>query len=130
MCAEPRNSIASNILPSTRAVSATDSLWPIWDPEGSRYVTWPPWSKVATSNAARVRVEVFSKISAISLPRSNGTSVPAYLACFNDAESSSRCSISPVEKSISLRKLRLRRLYMRSPSAQKAGSRSIGQVMQ
>ena len=32
----PRYSIPSNIRPSTRAVSFTDSWWPIWEPEGSR----------------------------------------------------------------------------------------------
>ena len=51
-------------------MSATDSLWPSCDPDGSRYVTWAPWSKAATSNADLVRVEVFSKIRAISLPSS------------------------------------------------------------
>jgi hypothetical protein len=38
-----------------------DSLCPICDPVGSRYVTCAPWSCAATSNAVRVRVEVFSK---------------------------------------------------------------------
>ena len=32
----PRYSMPSNMRPRTRAVSATDSLWPIWEPEGSR----------------------------------------------------------------------------------------------
>ena len=32
----PRNSIASYIRPRTRAVSATDSLWPSCEPDGSR----------------------------------------------------------------------------------------------
>ena len=49
--------MASYIRPSTRAVSATDSLWPSWEPAGSRYVTCAPWSKEATSKAERVRVE-------------------------------------------------------------------------
>ncbi len=31
----PRYSMASYIRPSTRAVSATDSLWPSWDEAGS-----------------------------------------------------------------------------------------------
>ena len=35
-CLFPRYSIASYIRPSTRAVSAIDSLWPICDPDGSR----------------------------------------------------------------------------------------------
>jgi len=33
---EPRYSIASNMRSSTRAVSATDSLWPICEPVASR----------------------------------------------------------------------------------------------
>ena len=36
VCAEPRYSIPSYIRPSTRAVSAIDSLWPICEPLGSR----------------------------------------------------------------------------------------------
>ena len=32
----PRNSMPSYIRPSTAAVSAMDSLWPSWEPEGSR----------------------------------------------------------------------------------------------
>lgn len=32
----PRYSMPSNIRPSTRAVSLTDSLWPIWELTGSR----------------------------------------------------------------------------------------------
>ena len=32
----PRYSIASYMRPSTEAVSATDSLWPICEPDGSR----------------------------------------------------------------------------------------------
>lgn len=35
-CLLPRYSMPSNILPSTRAVSLTDSLWPICVPAGSR----------------------------------------------------------------------------------------------
>ena len=47
-------------------------------------------SNAATSNAERVRVEVFSKIRAISLPSSRFTSVPAYLAIFSASDSWSR----------------------------------------
>lgn len=50
-------------------MSRTDSLWPICEPDGSRYVVRAPWSAAATSNAQRVRVEVFSKMSAMFLPR-------------------------------------------------------------
>ena len=56
--------MASYILPRTRAVSFTDSLWPMCEPLGSRYVTWAPWWWAATSNAQRVRVEAFSKMTA------------------------------------------------------------------
>ena len=66
----------SNIRPSTRAVSFADSLWPICEPDGSRYVVLAPWSAAATSKAQRVRVEVFSKTSAMFLPRSR-----SLLAC-------------------------------------------------
>src|SRR6185312_9995398 len=63
------------------------------------------------------RVEVFSKISAISLPSSRLPSVPAYLAILSASDSLSRKRSSAGSKSISLRKLRLRRLYaMREPS--------------
>ena len=34
--AKPRYSIPSKVRPSTRAVSFIDSLWPIWEPLGSR----------------------------------------------------------------------------------------------
>ena len=72
---------------------------------------WAPWSYAATSNAERVRVEVFSKISAISLPARPLVSVPAYFAVLSASESRSRNRSSPGSKSISLRKLRFRRLY-------------------
>ena len=35
-CAKPRYSMPSKVRPSTRSVSFMDSLWPIWDPLGSR----------------------------------------------------------------------------------------------
>src|SRR5262245_41512758 len=69
-----------------------------------------PWSNEATSNDERVRVEVFSKISAISLPSSRFVSVPAYLAVFRASDRSSRYFSSRGSKSISLTKLRFRRL--------------------
>ena len=49
-------------------------------------MTWAPWSNAATSNADRVRVDVFSKISAISLPSRRFASVPAYLAIFSASD--------------------------------------------
>ncbi len=78
-------------------------------------MTWAPWSNAATSKAQRVRVEDFSKIRAISLPASCGASLPAYLAIFSASESDSRWSSSSRLKSSSLRKLRLRRLYISDP---------------
>ena len=117
--------MASYIRPSTRAVSATDSLCPSWDPDGSRYVTWAPWSKEATSKADRVRVEVFSKMRAISLPSSRLASLPAYFAVFSASDRASRCRSSCGSKSISFTKLRLRRLYMPWPFRRlKRGERS------
>ena len=88
--AKPRYSIASYMRPSTRAVSFTVSLWPMCEPEGPMKVTWAPWSKAATSNAQRVRVESFSKISAISMPTSFCSSRPSRLAAFSSAASSIR----------------------------------------
>jgi hypothetical protein len=67
-CATPRYSIPSKVRPKTRAGVLHRLLVPICDPEGSRYVTCAPWSCAATSKAVRVRVEVFSKISAMFLP--------------------------------------------------------------
>ena len=75
-------------------------------------MTWAPWSNEATSKADRVRVEVFSKIRAISLPSSRLTSLPAYLAVFNASDRASRCRSSWGSKSISFTSLRSRRLYM------------------
>ena len=76
--------------PSTRAVSLIVSLWPMCEPPGPMKVTWAPWSYAATSNAQRVRVESFSKMSAISLPTSRCSSVPACLAALSSAERSIR----------------------------------------
>ena len=71
-------------------MSLTVSLWPMCDPLGPMKVTWAPWSYAATSNAQRVRVESFSKISAISLPASRCSSRPSFFAAFSSAERSSR----------------------------------------
>ena len=60
--------------PSTRAVSFIDSLWPICDVRGRCRSRAAPSSCAATSNAHRVRVDVFSKISAMFLPTSCGSS--------------------------------------------------------
>src|SRR4029453_3093146 len=100
-CAKPRYSIASYIRPSTRAVSFTVSLCPMCEPEGPMKVTCAPWSKAATSNAQRVLVESFSKISAISLPTSFCSSRPSFLAAFNSAASSIKYVISSGLKSAS-----------------------------
>lgn len=65
-----------------------------------------PWSAAATSNAQRVRVEVFSKISAMFLPWRYRVSVPARFAAFSSAASSIRPRNSSSVKSSSLRKWR------------------------
>src|SRR6185503_6168556 len=92
---KPRYSIPSYIRPRTRAVSAADSLWPRCDPDGSRYVTWAPWSWAATSKAHRVRVEAFSNTRAMLAPRRCWTSVPARLAAFSRAARASSDRHSP-----------------------------------
>ena len=58
-------------------MSLADSLVPMCEPAGSMYVVAAPWSAAATSKAQRVRVEDFSKISAMFFPRSRRTSEPA-----------------------------------------------------
>ncbi len=87
-------------------MSFTASCWPICEPDGSRYVVDAPWSAAATSNAQRVRVEVFSKISAMFLPRRCCVSAPAFLAALSSAASSIRPRNSSSVKSSSLRKWR------------------------
>jgi len=52
--------------------------------------TQAPTTQAATSKAQRVRVEVFSKISAIFLPLSCCSSVPAYLAHFKSRDKSNK----------------------------------------
>src|SRR5262245_40670142 len=116
--ANPRYSIPSKVRPSTRAVSFMDSLCPICEPPGSRYVTSAPWSWAATSNAVRVRVEVFSKMRAMFFPERRRCSKPPYLAALRSSDSLSRKRSSSVVKSSSFRKLRLRRLNpMTNPSS-------------
>ena len=65
-----------------------------------------PWSAAATSKAHRVRVEVFSKISAMLRPRSRWISVAAFLAALSSAASATSERNSSAVKSSSLRKLR------------------------
>src|SRR5665648_184384 len=101
----------SYILPSTLAVSFIDSLCPICEPLGPRYVTWAPWSSAATSKAQRVRVDDFSNIRAIFLPFIFCCSVPAYLALLWSAERPSRNLISSRLKSSNFRKCLFLRLY-------------------
>src|SRR4051794_10699672 len=101
--------MASYMRPSTRAVSLTVSLWPMCEPVGPMNVTCAPWSYAATSNAQRVRVESFSKISTISLPASFCSSRPSFFAAFNSAARSRKYVISSAVKSTSVRKLRPRR---------------------
>ena len=93
-CPYPRYSIPSNIRPNTRAVSGILSFFPIWDPLGSKYVTYIPRSCAATSNAQRVRVLVFSKISAMFLPTKLLCITPSFFFFFNSAARSIRYKIS------------------------------------
>ena len=96
----------SNIWDSTRAVSAMDSFLPIWLAAGSRKVTPIPRSWAATSKLQRVRVEVFSKISAMFLPRSPSWGTPAFFFAFSSAASASSAAISSGVKSSRVRKSR------------------------
>jgi hypothetical protein len=64
------------------------------EPEGPMKVTCAPWSYAATSKAHLVRVESFSKISAIALPTRACSSRPSRLAAFSSAERSRRYVIS------------------------------------
>ena len=84
----------SNMRESTRAVSAMDSFLPICEPDGSRYTACIPRSCAATSNEQRVRVEVFSKISATLLPSQSLCGTPAFFLAFNSAARSIRYVIS------------------------------------
>src|SRR5690606_18641171 len=63
----------------------------------------------ATSNAHRVRVEVFSNSSAMFFPTSWGCSVPARFAALSSAARSMRYRHSCAVKSVTARKLRFRR---------------------
>src|SRR5689334_25053553 len=125
--------------PRTRAVSRIDSLCPICEPDGSRYVTPIPWSYAATSKAQRVRVEVFSKIKQRFFPVSLRCSVPAALARFSSAERSRRWRISSREKSDISRTLwfrrfagirRLRRLAPGPIGEERHGRRAAGRVVE
>ena len=89
-CPYPRYSIPSNILPSTRAVSAMLSFLPICEPLGSRYVTCIPRSCAATSKEQRVLVLVFSKISAMFLPVRSSCLMPFFFFSFSSCERSIR----------------------------------------
>ena len=74
----------SNMRPSTRAVSAMVSAWPMWEPSGpSRRCVRPDLA--ATSNAHSVRVDAFSKISAKFLPASPWARQPSCLARLSQA---------------------------------------------
>ena len=66
------------------------SLWPICEAEGSKNVVPAPWSWAATSKALRVRVLVFSKMSAMFFPVRRGTSVPDRFACLRSIARSTR----------------------------------------
>ena len=80
------------------------SLWPIWLPDGPKYVVLAPWSAAPTSNAQRVRVEVFSKIKATFLPRNCCVSLPFFLAALSSAANATKEAISLVLKSANFKK--------------------------
>ena len=103
-CANPLYSMPSNIDESTRAVSAMLSFLPICEPCGSRYVTPIPRSCAATSKLHRVRVLVFSKISAMFLPLQYLCGTPSFFSVFNFSARSIRYVISSPEKSSSFKK--------------------------
>ena len=65
-----------------------------------------PRSWAATSKLQRVRVEVFSKMSATFLPRSVSWGMQAFFLAFSSAARSSRLPISAGVKSSSVKKSR------------------------
>ena len=89
-CPYPRYSIPSNMRPSTRAVSGMLSFLPICEPDGSRKVTCIPRSCAATSKEHRVRVLVFSKISAIFFPIRLSCRIPCFFLLLRSAARSIR----------------------------------------
>ena len=105
-------------------------------------MTSAPWSCAATSNAQRVRVDVFSKISAMFLPTSCGFFIAVRIWPLSGrAPAEARKRISVGVKSTRLAKSRWRRLtgILDRSSALRCGvngqekstaSRMIGQVMQ
>ena len=94
LCSNPRNSIPSNILPSTRAVSSILSLSPNWISLPARYVGIPPSSCAPTVNAHLVLVDGFSKIRAMFFPSRLCPLIPAFFFAFNSPARSTRYSIS------------------------------------
>ena len=110
----------SNIRPSTRAVSAMLSFLPICEPFGSRYTACIPKSAAATSNAHRVRVLVFSKISATFFPAHSACGTPAFFRAFNSAAKSSSSVISAGVKSSSFKKFRFFNDIFDSPHSAQA----------
>ena len=87
---KPRYSMPSNMPESTRAVSAMLSFLPICEPVESRYVLPMPRSCAATSKLLRVRVLVFSKMSATFLPSHRRCGMPAFFSALSWAASRSR----------------------------------------
>ena len=80
--------------PRTRAVSFTDSFLPKWMSGRVRYSPLPPSSRTAMSVELRVRVELFSKMSAMFLRCSRSPRTPALRRAFNCAARSMRLTIS------------------------------------
>ena len=104
-CSYPLYSIPSKMRPSTFAVSAMLSFFPICELLLSRNVTPAPSSIAATSNEHLVLVDVFSKSSTIFLPSSELPLIPSLFFAFRSCARSRRYLISAGVKSISVRKL-------------------------
>ena len=102
-CEKPRNSIPSNILPSTRAVSSTLSLYPSCISSLPRYSGCPPSSMQPMVKEQRVLVDGFSKISAIFLPFKLFPVMPCFFFAFSSAARSTMYIISSGVKSFNVK---------------------------
>ena len=74
--------------PSTRAESATDSFTPKCVSCPVRNSALPPSSRTAMAAELRVRVELFSKMSAMFIRRSSSPRIPAFRRAFSAIASS------------------------------------------
>ena len=126
-CAEPRNSIAV-VQPAEHPRGVLDRLLVARSASrtGRGTVTCAPWSNAATSKAHRVRVDVFSKISAMFLPVSRGCSVPVALGRLElGREVEQGPELVAGVKSSSLRKFRPSRWRSRAALLRASGGVSL-----